>query len=228
VDYLANNYAGTSTIEITAVDLSSLDDTLDSFRIGQWVDVYDKSHFSVTPQTFLISKMEIDILNPAETKITIGKTQKGLAESITGIANSTHSSGGGSSGGGTSTEETEQPYLLDSGTTGIWTWKTFADGTCEFFGKIPITSATVSTALGGWYRGPNLYESTTYPYPVDMIEAPALEMMFQTRNASGALLWVFSQDATTARQYLPQCYLIRPTTGTGIHGNINIIGKGKL
>ena len=61
-----------------------------------------------------------------------------------------------------------------------------------------------------------------------MTEAPALEMTFQTRNGMGAMLWVYSMDADTAQQYLPQSYLIRPSTATGIFGNINIIGKGKL
>lgn len=230
-DYLAQNYAGTSTIEITAVDLSGLDSSLDSFNIGQWVNVYDTAHFSDNPQTFLISKMQINISNPAETKIVIGKVIKGLTEMIAAesTSNSGSSSSGGSPGGSSGvTEEEEQPYLLESGTTGIWTWKVFSDNTCEFFGKIPITSANVQTALGSWYRGANLYESTTYPYPVEMTEAPAVEMMFQTRNGMGAFVWVYSQDAATARYYLPQCYLIRPTTATGILGNINIIGKGKI
>jgi hypothetical protein len=53
-------------------------------------------------------------------------------------------------------------------------------------------------------------------------------MIFQTRNSSAALIWPFSQDASTAQEYLPQCYLIRPTTGSNLKGNINIIGKGKL
>ena len=124
--------------------------------------------------------------------------------------------------------EKVQPYVIANGTTGIWTWKKFSDNTCEFFGKIPVTSADVATALGGWFRGANLYDATAYAYPFQMQEAPALEMMFQTRNGLGALLWAFSQSAETAQQYLPQSYLIRPTTATSIHGNINIIGKGKL
>lgn len=106
--------------------------------------------------------------------------------------------------------------------------KSFQTIPVSFFGKIPVTSADVATALGGWFRGANLYDATAYAYPFQMQEAPALEMMFQTRNGLGALLWAFSQSAETAQQYLPQSYLIRPTTATGIHGNINIIGKGKL
>lgn len=227
VDYLAENYAGISTIEITAADLASVESGLDSFRVGQWVKVYDNKHFSSNPQTFLISKMSINLLNPVETKITIGKTKKGITESILGLSESLKNSQGTNTS--TSTETgTEQPYLIDSGTTGIWSWRKFSDGTCEFFGKIPVTSEQTGSTLGNWYRSASLYEATDYPYPVQMTEAPALEMMFQTRNANGALLWVFSQDAETAQNYLPQCYLIKPTQSTGIHGNINIIGRGKL
>ena len=107
-------------------------------------------------------------------------------------------------------------------------WKKFSDNTCEFFGKVPVTNYEIKTALGGWYRGVNLYDADAYPYPFDMTEAPAVEMTFQTRNGLAAIAWIFSQDADTAQSYLPQCYLIRPVTGSGIYGNINIIGKGKL
>ena len=227
--YLAENYAGISTIEITAADLANVANGIDAFEIGQWVKVYDNMHFADSPLTFLIRKMSINLLNPADTIITMGKTKKGLTESILGLSDSiSDSSSGNSSSSSSDASEAVQPYLIDSGRTGIWAWKTFSDGTCEFFGKVPVTSADVTTALGNWYRGANLYESTTYAYPVDMTEAPALNITFQTRNGLGAMAWVFSQDATTAQKYLPQCYLIRPTTATGIYGNINIIGKGKL
>lgn len=224
VEYLKNNFAGISTVEISAVDLASVDDSLNFFNIGEWVEVFDAVHFAEVSQTFLIRKMAIDLLDPGKTTITIGKTKKGLTESIIGLSDSISRQSGDSG----STEEPEQPFVVDYGTTGIWKWKKFADGTGEFFGKIPVTSYAVSTALGGWYRGANIYDATAYEYPFQMTEAPALEMTFQTRNGLGALLWIFSQDADTAQRYVPQAYLIRPTTATGIYGNINIIGKGKL
>lgn len=61
-----------------------------------------------------------------------------------------------------------------------------------------------------------------------MAEAPAVTATFQTRNGMGAWVWIFSESAETAQRYLPQCYLVRPTTATGIMGNINIIAKGKV
>ena len=121
-----------------------------------------------------------------------------------------------------------RPYIVSAGTSGIWNWKKFSDGTCEFFGKVPVTAYDVTTALGEWYRGANLYEATAYEYPFKMTEAPAVEMTFQTRNGLAALLWINSPDAETAQGYLPQAFLIRPTSATGIYGNINVVAKGKL
>lgn len=122
----------------------------------------------------------------------------------------------------------EEPVVIESGTMGIWTYKKYSDGTAECFGKINVSSIAVNASLGNWYRSENLYDATAYQYPVDFIEAPATEMMFQTRNSSAALLWTFSSSDYNAKIYLPQCYLIRPVTATSCNGNINIVAKGKI
>lgn len=215
--YLAANYASQDSIEITAADLSGTDASLDAFSVGQWVRVESAAHG--INELFLIRKMQIDLSNPAATKIEIGKSKNGITDDLLGIEKSV---------GSIEVPEAVQPYVIESGSTGIWKWKKFSDGTCEFFGKIPVTNAVISTALGGWFKGATLYEATAYEYPMQMAEAPALQMTFQTRNANGALLWIFSQDAETAQRYLPQCYLIRPVTATNVTGNINISAKGKL
>lgn len=210
--YLAENYAGETTIEITAADVNG------TYRIGQWVRVNNAPQFGYSSQLVLIRKTSVDLLNIGQSKITIGHAQQGLTDDIAGISDSVSA---------ISVPDAVQPYVMKSGTTGIWTWKVFSDNTCEFFGKISVTDGQTGTTFGGWYRSGALYEANAYPYPVELTEAPVVEMMFQTRNANGAFLWTFSADADTARQYLPQCYLVKPTTATGIHGNINIIAKGK-
>ena len=241
--YLAENFAAINNIEITAADLSGLNPDLDSFEIGQWVELVSDKHFT-EKQTFLVRKMIINLSRPAETKIEVGRTQQGLTESIGYTAESIRDAAGRINAlaeGVSSAEkaasdisarvtvlEGVQPYVIETGTTGIFSWKKFSDDTCEFFGKIPVTEYDISTALGGWFRGANIYESTAYAYPFEMTEAPAVEMTFQTRNGTAAIAWIYSADADTAQAYLPQCYLIRPVSGTGIKGNINIVGKGKL
>lgn len=122
----------------------------------------------------------------------------------------------------------EEPVVTESGSSGIWTWKKYSDGTAECFGKINLSGIAVSATLGSWYRSETLYGINDNPYPVLFYDAPAVNMMFQTRNGNGALLWSFSSTAENAKTYLPQCYLIRPTTATNINGNINIIAKGKI
>lgn len=122
----------------------------------------------------------------------------------------------------------EQPVVIDQGTSGIWTYKKYSDKTAECIGKIDVSSVDVTSALGNWYRGANLYEATTYPYPVTFTEPPVVEMMFQTTNSSSGLLWTFSASTANAKSYLPQCYLIRPVTGSGLIGYINVIAKGKV
>ena len=216
--HLAENYAGEYSVEVTAADLSGIDTAVDIFRVGQWVRVYNEYHFGYTPQLFLVQKLSINLLKPAENKLVIGQVKKGLAVEVAGLSNSVEN---------ISVPEAVQPYVMESGTTGIWNWKKFSDNTCEFFGKVPITSADVTSAFGSWYRGANLYEATMYPYPVQLTEAPAVELTFHTRNGLAAMIWINSPDADSARQYLPQAFLIRPTTATGIFGNINIIAKGK-
>ena len=282
--YVAEKFASVNTIEITAADLSGLNPDLDSFSVGQWVEVVSDTHFN-EPQIFLIRKMSIDISKPTDTKIEAGRTKQGLTDELGNVVDSIGSlmsrlqSVAGSISGISATaaaaeakantaataatnaattannantkataaqttantaatnasnalsrvsELETQAHIISTGTTGIWRWKKYSDNTCEFFGKVPVTSYTISTALGTWYRGANLYEATAYQYPFTMTEAPALEMTFQTRNGLAALLWINSPDADTAQKYLPQAFLIRPTTATGIYGNINIIGKGKL
>lgn len=242
--YLSEKFAAINTIEIMSADLSGINPELDSFSVGQWVVVESEPHFNGVQQTFLIRKMTISLSNPADTKIEVGRSKQGLTDRLGNVTDnigavlSTVQNVAGSIGNVSDAVssvsdrvevlEGVQPYVMESGTTGIFTWKKFSDNTCEFFGKIPVTSYDITTALGNWYRGANLYEADTYPYPFTMTEAPAVNMTFQTRNGLAAIAWIFSQDAETAQDYLPQCYLIRPVTGSGIYGNLNIVGKGKL
>ncbi len=289
--YLAENFASVNTIEITAADLSGINPDLDSFNVGQWVEVVSDIHFN-EPQAFLIRKITINLSDPASTKIVAGRTKRGLTDhlgnvmedlgsllsqiqnvassidSISTIAASAETKATNAVTAATNAEtkattattaannaDTKattaaqtasaastkadnlatrvtaleaKPYVTATGTTGIWKWQKFSDNTCEFFGKVPVTNYAITTALGGWFRGANLYGATDYAYPFTMTEAPAVELTFQTRNGLAAIAWVFSADADTAQSYLPQCYLIRPVSGSGIYGNINIIGKGKL
>ena len=60
-----------TSIELTALDLSYLDKNLDSFTVGDNVRVISKPHNIDT--YFQLNKMPEDMLNPAKSKIVLGK-----------------------------------------------------------------------------------------------------------------------------------------------------------
>ncbi|MED0689962.1 phage tail spike protein [Bacillus licheniformis] len=58
------------SIELTAVDLSMMDATFDEFRIFEYVKVNSPSH--LLDDYMLVSKLDIDLLNPQNNTLTLG------------------------------------------------------------------------------------------------------------------------------------------------------------
>lgn len=67
------------TIEIQAVDLAFTDDQIQSFRIYQNVIVNSPVH-GISGIKYPLTKLEIDITNPQNTKITLGETKRVLTD----------------------------------------------------------------------------------------------------------------------------------------------------
>ena len=81
IAYLRENYIAASNIEITMTDMSHIDDSYKSFTLGQNVTVSSPKHFTGT-KTFKIMKMTINVSDPTQTRITVGKVNRGFVESI--------------------------------------------------------------------------------------------------------------------------------------------------
>lgn len=75
------------TIELSAVDLSVIDVDIEKFTLGEQVRVISKPHN--LDSYFMLSKLEVDITNPANNKITLGKTKSKLTSDITQKQNET-------------------------------------------------------------------------------------------------------------------------------------------
>lgn len=69
------------TIELSAVDLSVIDVDIEKFTLGEQVRVISEPHN--LDSYFMLSKLEIDLTNPANNKITLGKTKSKLSSDIT-------------------------------------------------------------------------------------------------------------------------------------------------
>lgn len=78
-EYLKNNLIQiTSSIELTAIDMSYANEKISSFNIGHQVKVKTKRHN--LDAYFLISKQSLDLMNPENDKMTLGTTYKTLTE----------------------------------------------------------------------------------------------------------------------------------------------------
>ena len=81
--YLTTARLIVTTLELTAVDLSTLDKRIDSFREGDLVRVKSKPHG--VDDDYLLTTRNLDLLNPANDRITLGKS----VASLTGLTANT-------------------------------------------------------------------------------------------------------------------------------------------
>lgn len=87
--YLANETSFTVTIELTAADLSGITEC-EHFKLGRKILVKDTKHeYGTAGETvdFVVKKLSIPILNPANSRLTVGATFGTMTEA----ANSTSS-----------------------------------------------------------------------------------------------------------------------------------------
>lgn len=76
--YLSSIGMLTETIELKAVDISPLNDDINSFRLGTKVRVHSAPHG--INETFTIEKLSIDLMKPESNKLTLGATRKTFTE----------------------------------------------------------------------------------------------------------------------------------------------------
>lgn len=119
-------------------------------------------------------------------------------------------------------EWVEIPVIIEEGTSGIWTYKKWSDRRAEVIGKINQYNININTVLGGWYRSASI-DGNKYPYPFTFGMIDNISMQFVTTNNNGALVWLTSSGSLNDPPY---CYLIRPTSATGVTGAIHVRVEG--
>lgn len=82
--YLATSKLLITSLELTAVDLSSLDKSIDSFRVGDHIRVRSKPH--KVDADFQLSELTLDLLNPASSKVVLGKSVATLTGASAGAS----------------------------------------------------------------------------------------------------------------------------------------------
>lgn len=72
-----------NSIELTAADLASIDKNVNSFHLGTYVKVVSKHHG--INQNFLVSKLEINLLQPEANRLTLGSVVESFTETAKSI-----------------------------------------------------------------------------------------------------------------------------------------------
>lgn len=104
-------------------------------------------------------------------------------------------------------------YVSNEGKNGIFNFRYWSDGFVELWAKVEISNLSVSTTLGNMYRSNAPITDTQYKYPYTFYPQPFVYTQFFTSNNASALVWL-NPTWGKATQYLPEFYLVRPTTGT--------------
>lgn len=102
-------------------------------------------------------------------------------------------------------------YVSNAGTNGIFNFRRWSDGFVELWAKVKISNLSVSTSLGNMYRSNSPITDTQYQYPYTFYQQPFVYTQFFTSNNGSALVWL-NPTWSKATQYLPEFYLVRPTT----------------
>lgn len=104
-------------------------------------------------------------------------------------------------------------YVSIEGTNGIFNFRYWSDGFVELWAKVQISNLPVSTSLGNMYRSNSPITDTQYLYPYTFYTQPFVYTQFFSSNNASAFVWL-NPTWGKATQYLPQFYLVRPTTST--------------
>ena len=82
--HLSDSVKQWETIELTAADLSTVGQDITSFHLGTQVRVTSNPHG--LNQLFRVSKLSIKLLDPAENKLTLGKTVPAFSAAVNGVS----------------------------------------------------------------------------------------------------------------------------------------------
>ena len=104
-------------------------------------------------------------------------------------------------------------YVSNEGKNGIFNFRYWSDGFVELWAKVEISNLSVTTTLGNMYRSNSPFTDAQYKYPYTFYPQPFVYTQFFSSNNCSAFVWL-NPTWSKATQYLPEFYLVRPTTGT--------------
>ena len=98
------------------------------------------------------------------------------------------------------------------GSSGIWSYSKWSDGTVDLWGTYHVYDQACTAALGSMYRT-LVFQPDSFPF---LVYNPQLVASYET-TGYGAILWA---TTTTTTSGPPSYYLLRPVSGTITYGKI--------
>lgn len=211
--YLTRYAALKNTITLTAIDLSIIDKTLNSFAIGDSVHIISPPHG--IDANMPIMKIVVDVVRPSRSTVTLGSTRRTMTGAMRSAGVSTVSS------------EPSAGDIAEEGDANDWHYIKRSNGQAECWRSIAITNRACNTAVGNWYRTSII---TPYAYPFAFTEINDLQRHFDTDTGTGAVIWpagTADDDDPMTRPH--KFYLIRMLPSDAISGKVyfHVYGKWK-
>ena len=208
--YLTRYAAMNNTITLTAIDLHNLDKTISSFEVGDSVRVISPPHG--IDAEMIVNSISTDLVQLSNSRITLG-AKKG---SITSVI----SSGGGSFGGDTSVVGAD--YVVEQGTSGIWTYRKWSSGIAECWGAQSYSNITVDSAWGSVYESAG--QNLTFPSGL-FTAAPDYCSITYGGGSEAALSMEIDSEPTASQTQ--RFYFTRGTSATIASAKVQIHAIGR-
>lgn len=118
--------------------------------------------------------------------------------------------------------KTVADFIVEHGTSGIWTYRKWASGIAECWGTSETVTMDSWKEWGGMYTAANVIPA--YNYPVQFASAPMLQITYRAIK-NGGLHYV---EATGTNAHTPTVSVMRGTVGNGSQGCVHLYAIGKL
>ena len=113
-------------------------------------------------------------------------------------------------------------FVVERGTSGVWTYEKWNSGVAKCFGGQSISSVAVSTAWGALYQSA---EIALPAFPTNLFQSsPSVQLSW---NSSGTQIALISSAASVSKTSCGTTYLFRPVAATLTSGSIAIQAIGK-
>lgn len=186
-------------------------------------DVSQNWTVEVTVTDKLSSTVKAAVIPIAFTLMDFYKTGRGVSFGKVGTrdgfdcAMPAYFTGGVTVGG-----KTVDDFVVEHGTSGIWTYRKWASGIAECWGTSDIVTVTSWSQWGGMYTASNVIQS--YYYPVQFSAPPMLQITYRA-VAMGGMHYV--EDTGIAIK-TPQVSIMRGSAANGLKGCVHFYAIGKL